>query len=221
MADNGKAPRVVRPPILRQRVEVTENDEGNVEDATLLEEAADQRIMISMSTAPSGRGYRAHVFDADDFEDEFGSLDADATNDAGYVEADSELDMPYTPAADQILEEAEYRMNMHTGDGWQNEPSSWEPQSTSEVSSFGVAADSGDSDDEDPDGLTAEQEQFVREVVDELKGTGMTPEEAFDGGLEGLIGKFSDQFERVPDADDLRAEIYGRVAHLDSDELED
>lgn len=222
MKDNGKAPRVVRAPILRQQVDITYDDEGNVETATLLEEPKEQEVLIDMSRFQGGRAYEIHVFDAETFEEEMGSLDAELPrNDSGYVEdTESELDMSYTPAADEILEQAEYRMHMHTGDGWQDQPENWQPQSTSEVSSFGVSADVG-SDDADSDGLTASQEQFVREVVDEIKGTGLTPDEAFDGGLAGLIGKFSDQFDRVPEEAEIRAEVYRRVGHLDPDELED
>lgn len=221
MKDEGKAPRVARAPILRQRVEIEYDDDGNVAEATLLEDPREQRVLIDMSRFQGGRAYEIHVFDADEFEDEFGSLDAELPREDGYVnDVESELDMSYTPAADDILEQAEYRMHMFTGEGFQNEPSSWSPQSTSEVGSFGVSADAGTSDG-DGDGFTAAQEQFIREVVDEVKGTGLTPDEAFDSGLEGLIGKFSDDFDRVPDADDVRGEVYRRVSHLDPSDLEE
>lgn len=220
MAKNGKAPRVARAPILRQRVETSYNDEGNVEDVTLLEEPEADEVLIDMSRYQGGRTYELHVFDAAEFASEFGNHSADIPRENGYVEdTEAELDMSYNPAADDVLEQAEYSMHMYTGEGFQDEPAGWTPQSTSAVSSFGVSAESGD-DTEDTDGLTAAQEQFVREVVDELKGTGMTPDEAFDGGLAGLIGKFESEFDRVPDEDDVRTEVYGRVAHLDVDELE-
>lgn len=219
MKDNGKAPRVVRAPILRQRVDTVTDDGGDVVDATLLDEAEEQRVLIDVSRFQGGRAYEVHVFDADGFEDEFGSADAELPRDDGYVEdVDSELEMSYTPAADTILEQAEYAMHMYTGDGWQDEPDDWSPQSTAAVDSFGVSADSGGDGDED--GFTAAQEQFIREIVDELKGTGRTPETAFDGGIDGLVGKYSGQFDRVPDTDAVREEVYARVGHLSVDDLE-
>lgn len=221
MKDNGRAPRVARAPILRQRVVVDRDDEGDIEDVTLLDEPQDQRVLIDMSRFQGGRAYEVHALDADDFVDTFGSADATLPrNDAGYVDdVDAELDMPYSPVADDVLEQAEYRMHMYTGDGFQTEPEGWTPQSTSEVESFGVST--GSTDAGDVEGLTAQEEQFVREVVDELKGTGLTPEEAFDGGLAGLIGKFSDQFDRAPEVDDVREEVYARVAHLDTSDLDE
>lgn len=223
MAQNGKAPRCVRAPILRDRVEIEYDDDGNVEDATLhdADEIEGTETLIDMSRAQSGRGYRLHAFDAAEFADEFGNHSAEIPrNDSGYVKNDieSELDMPYTTAADEILEQAGYRMHMFTGDGWQDEPDNWSPQSTSEVGTFGISTDDGA---DDADGLTAKQEQFVREVVDEVSGSGMTPEEMFEGGLAGLVGKYSGQFDRVPDVDVVREEVYQRVAHLDTDDLDE
>lgn len=222
MKDEGKAPRVVRAPILRQRVEVEYDEDGNVDEAELLDEPNEQELLIDMSRFQGGRAYEIHALDAAEFADEFGNHSADLPrNDGGFVKDDveSELDMPYTPAADEILEQAEYAMHMYTSDGWQNEPDGWTPQSTSEVGSFGVSADGSGS--ADTDGLTAAQEQFVNEVVDEVKGTGLEPDEVFDGGLAGLIGKFSDQFDRVPEADEIREEVYARVSHLDPTTLEE
>jgi hypothetical protein len=227
LADDDKAPRVARAPILRQRVTVEYDDDGNVADAMLADEADAQRVLVDISAKEVGRytQYRAHVFDADGFADAFGSTDAalPRDDDENVVDdIDSEMDMPYTPpsAADDIMEQAGYSMHMYTGDGWQDEPSNWQPSSTAGVGSFGVSADSGSGGDDETDGFTAAQQQFIEEVVGELKGTGMKPEEAFDGGLEGLIGKFADDFDRVPDAEDVRAEVYTRVAHLDTEDLE-
>lgn len=225
MAKNGKAPRVARAPILRQRVEVSRDDEGDVTDVTLLEEPAEQRILIDMSNEEGGQGYRVNLFDAESFEEEHGDLstpiDELPTDEWGNVDDESALGFNYTPNADDVLEQAGYRMSMYTGDGWQDEPAAWSPQSTSEVDSFGI--NTGEEGSEEPDGLTAQQEQFVREVVDEVKGTGLTPEEVFgeQGGLEGLIGKYQEQFDRVPDADDVREAVYERVSHLDSDDLDE
>jgi hypothetical protein len=225
MKENGKAPRVARAPLLRDRVDVQYDDEGNVDgvEVNLEDDFEGAETLIDMSYYMGGRGYEIHALDAETFEDEFGALDATIPrNDAGYVKDDveSELDMPYTPAADQVLEEAGFRMHMYTGDGWQDEPDSWTPQSTSEVGTFGVSADAG-SDDGDGDGFTAQQEQFVREVVDEVSGTGMPPSEVFEGGIPALLGRYGDQFDRVPDESDVREAVYARVSHLSTDDLEE
>lgn len=220
MAGEGKAPRVARAPILRQRVEPVFED-GEKVGANLLDEPNEQRILVDMSRPQSGRGYRLHAFDAEQFEDEFDDLGADVPrNDAGYVKDDieSEIEWNYEPHADSVLEQAEYRMHMYTGDGWQDEPDSYTPQSTSEVGSFGIATDDGG---DDGDGLSAEAVQFVEEVAQDLKGTGMTPEERYDGGISGLVGKHREDFSSAPDVDELREAIFAEVAHLDTSDLED
>jgi len=212
-------PRVVRAPILRQQVYVERNDDGDVIETGLLDEPNDQRVLIDVSRFMGGRAYEVHVFDADGFADEFGALDAEIPRtDDGYAknDIDSELEMSYTPSADGVLEDAEYAMHMYTGDGWANEPEGWSANSTAEVDSFGISSDLGDDE-----GLSPSQEQFVNEVVGELKGTGLTPKEAFDGGLGGLITNFAEQFDEVPRAADVREPIYERVAHLDPDDLDD
>jgi len=74
----------------------------------------------------------------------------------------------------------------------------------------------------DPDAdEAAEHEAFVEEVASELSGSGMRPEEAFDGGLAGLIGKHEGDFTRVPDVDRTREEIYARLDYLDVFDLEE
>lgn len=223
MKDNGKAPRVARAPILRDRVEVTRDDEGEIEnvDVNLDDDFAGDEVLVDMSRFMGGRGYEIHVFDSSQFASEFGNHSAEIPrNDSGYVKDDveSELDMPYTPVADQVLEEAGYRVHMYTGDGWQDEPDDWSPQSTSEVGTFGISTDT---EDGDSDGITAQEEQFIQEIVGEVAGTGLPPSEVFEGGIPALIGKYGDQFDRAPDLETIRREVYTRVSHLDPDELED
>lgn len=233
LADDGKAPRVVRAPILRNAVDIEwgEDEDGNsvLEGVDVdLDDPSEQRVLVQMSR--SGRAYRAYLFDADEFEEEFGSLDAELPrNDDGFVknDIDSQLEMLYTSAADEVLEEAEYSMHMYTEGTWQNEPEGWTAQSTSEVGTFGVTADAGDSSSSDDDsGLPAAVEQFVDETVSALeqlheqKGDAPTPEEAFEGGIAGLIGQYSEQFDRVPDADVIQVEVYERTSHLDPSDLE-
>lgn len=227
LASEDKAPRVARAPILRSHVDIEYDDEGNLEGVDVDMDAVGDDVLVNVSR--SGRSYRLHAFDAAEFEDEFGSLDAELPrNDDGWVKDDieSELDMLYTSAADDVLDEAEYSMHMYTDGTWQSEPDNWTPSSTSEVGSFGVSADTGD-DDTDDGGLPPQQQQFVDEVVGELdsihaeKGHSPTPEETFEGGIAGLIGKYESQFSRVPEADDIREAVYEQTEHLTVSDLED
>jgi hypothetical protein len=220
MADEGLAPRTARAPLLRWSV-ANEYADGNIVSASLRDEPQSPTVLFDMQQ--QGRGYRLYLADADVFEAEYGSLDADLPMDGDYVDSSAEgmLDMPYHPQADEVLEEAGFSMHMYTGEGWQDEPSGWTPQSTSEVSSFGIAADGDDGDAADEEGFTAKQRQFITEIADALAGSGMTPDEMFDGGVAGLVQKHNAQFDSVPDAGEVEAELYARVAHLDPSELDE
>lgn len=217
-AQDGNAPRIARAPILRTQVEYTRNDDGEIQSATLLDEPKDRDVLIDMRRPDEGRGYRAYVFDADAFEDELGSLDA-SIDDVMDVLTDyeqnfgPEIDLMYSPRADTILDEAGYSMHMYTGAGWPDEPENWTPSNASEVDSFGIAGG-------DESAIEAEEEQFVSEVAADLAGTGNTPEDAYEGGLDGLVGKYRDQFSEAPDVERIREQVYDRVAHLDTDDLE-
>lgn len=223
LKENGKGPRVARAPILRTQVEHETDDEGNIVGATLLDEPQDQRVLIDLSRFQGGRGYEVHVFDAEAFADEFGSLGAEIprTSD-GYVDDDAvagiELDWLYDGQADDVLEEAGFRMRMHTGDGWQDEPDNWTPSSTSEVDSFGI-------NDESSGFPTPKQRQFIEEIVEGVQGTELTPDEAFEeqGGVAGLIGKYADQFDTPPEPDQVREAVYSddRLSHLSPEDLEE
>jgi hypothetical protein len=226
MAKSGKAPRVVRPPILRTRVEAETNDDGDVVGATLFDKPDETRFLINIGRVQGGRTYEMSIFDEAGFVEAFGDAGAEIPRtDAGYVanDIDSQLDMPYFAAADDVLEAAGYSMRMFTGDDFQNEPAGWEPQSTSEVDSFGIEADSGTDTDETPeteDGFTPKQQQFVDETVGELRGSGMTPDEAFNGGISGLLDRYEDHLDARPDEGDVLEAVYEEVAHLDAASLE-
>lgn len=218
MAQNGLAPRIARAPVFRERVNVTYDDEGDIEEITV-DEDGELDAVIDMSRWNGGRAYEVHVFDAESFEAEHGSLDAEIPRDSnGIVDSEAEVTMRYQPLADEVLETVEYRMHMHTGDGWQDEPAAWEPEPASEVGNFGVSAETADSGSE---GFSAEHEAFVEEIVGELQGSGMTPEEAFSGGLAALIGKHEGDFTRVPDVGEVRREVYARLDYLDPSDLDE
>lgn len=217
MAQNGLAPRIARAPVFRERVDVIYDDEGSIEEITV-EDEGELDAVIDISRWNGGRGYEVHVFDDEEFVAEHGSLDAELPRDSNnIVDSEAEVDMRYQPLADEVLEQVGYRMHMHTGAGWQDQPANWEPESTSSVGSFGISADTDDGEG----GFSAEHEAFVEEIVGELSGSGMTPEEAFSGGLAALIGKKEDMFSRVPDVDEVRREVYARLDYLDSADLDE
>lgn len=209
LKQDGKAPRVARLPILREDVEGS-------------------RLLIDMSRYRGGRGYEIHVFDAEAFEDEFGSRDHpidDIERDDNYqLVTESELEMPYSEDADEVIVEsfgpevdevdptAEFFMSMETGDGWQTRPEG--AVSGTGTGDFEVSVDQG-SDEQ----IQQQYAQFADMVADEL-AEGLTPDEAYSGGLESLIGKNAEAFHVVPSANDIRPLIYERVAWLDADDLE-
>lgn len=210
LKNDGRAPRVARLPILREDVK-------------------GQRLLFDMTRYRGGRGYEIHVFDAEAFEDEFGSRDfptADIERDDRYqLVADSELDMPYSEDADDVLVETfgpevdeidptpEFFMSMETGAGWQDRPEG-ATTAASGTGDFEVSVDQG-SDEQ----IQAQYARFADMVASEI-AEGLTPDEAYDGGLESVIGKNAEAFHVVPSANDVRPLIYERVPWLDADDLE-
>lgn len=209
LKSDGKAPRVARLPILRDDVKDTE-------------------VLIDMTRYRGGRGYEIHVFDADAFEAEFGSIDHptdEISRDQYYgLETESELDMPYSEDADDVIVEAfgpnvdeedpsaDFFMSMETGAGWQSKPEG--AASGSGTGDFEVSVDQGSQEQ------TEEQyEQFAEMVASEL-AEGLTPDEAYNGGLESLIGKNAEAFHVVPSAGEIRKRIYARVSWLDEEDLD-
>jgi hypothetical protein len=228
MAKSSRAPRVVRPPILRNRVEYHENDDGDVVDATLLDEARDEAMLIDLSRYRGGDTYEMTVLDHDAFVDTFDTADATIprTDGGNLDDVDAEIEWAYSQAADEVLEQAGYSMRMFTGEDFPDEPSGWQPSSTSEVDSFGIEADTGggdgdDGDDTDDEGFSATQQQFVEETADAVRGSGMAPDEMFDGGLSGLIDRYESELDSRPDEAEVRETIYAEVAHLDVSSLDE
>lgn len=228
MVRNGKAPRIARAPILRNEVELQFAD-GDVVGAEYLDEPTDLEILVDLRRAESGRGYRINAFDAEDFEEEFGSLDTPVSeiesNDYGQLEADSELGMLYTSGADDVLDAAEYRMSMYEGDGWESAPEGWEPSSQSGTSSFGIGSDG--SEEETKESTDAEIQQFADEIADEISGTGLTITDAFgdenEDGLSFVIEEYGGDRVTTEDAEAIQEAVYGHpdVSHLSPDDLDE
>lgn len=232
MAQNGQAPRVVRFPVLRNSVDVTRNSDGEVTDATLLDEPEDFEILIDLTRYRGGRGYELQAFEADGFEAEFGSKDVpteDLDRDDYYnIQADSVLDMPYTNGADEILDQVAADVDsesiqvaadlfvMETGDGWQDKPEGAE--TGTESTSFDVEPDHGGSSD---GGMTLQEQEFA--FAEQTAGAlphGKDPAETYEGGLEGLVERNADKFDGEPDIEHIREEVYAQTKWLDLDDLQ-
>lgn len=142
-------------------------------------------VEIEISRWNGGRMYEAHVFDADGEELEF-----------KYDEGN----------ADDVLSENNYTMSLEHGDGWQDKPANAQEQARTFNISIGEPSE---------DGLTQTGENFVQSVVSALEGTELTPEQAFAGGIEGLM----QDHNVTDDVTAVRAAVYERVSHLDTDDL--
>ena len=204
LAADGKAPRTIRPPMLRPDIDevlidVTADDGGNY------------------------RSYRGNVFRADEFVAETGGLDT-ATDELGtdgynQPDVDSRLDLRLADfeEAGSTVKQADWNFAdmLQTGDGWADVPESATSQS------FDTSMDlEGDqpSDDGHP------TEEFIDDVVEQMQATevahGRAPDEIWDGGLESLIERNSDSLPDDPDADAIRRGIYANVNWLDAENLE-
>lgn len=203
LASDGKAPRTVRPPMLRPDV-----------DEVLLDITADE--------GGTYRSYRGNVFRADEFADETGGLETPTdelpTGQYG-IEADSRLELRLADfeEAGSKVKEADWNFAdlLQTGEGWADVPESATSQS------FDTSMDLAD-DSESDDGHPTEE--FIDDVVDQMQATevahGRAPDEIWDGGLDSLIERNSESLPEKPDVDAIRRGIYSNVNWLDAENLE-
>lgn len=207
LVDDGKAPRVARPPILR-------------------EEAENREIVIDLGRLNGSRGYELNLFWADEMEDDIG-LDGDIDelrNESGWVDADYAIAPKFTDfdEADERIAEEGVSFTLYHGEGWEDEPENAETM----ASDFDVGGSSTDGDDDDAevgaDGFTENQRTFIDAVEGAMAGSGQTVAEFYEaeGGLGAVIERNTGNFDTTPKVDDVRAELYDRLSHLNSDDLE-
>ena len=203
LAADGKAPRTIRPPMLRPDIDevlidVTADDGGNY------------------------RSYRGNVFRAEEFVDETGGLDtptSELPTDQYGIAADSRLDLRLADfeEAGSKVKAADWNFAdmLQTGDGWADVPESATSQS------FDTSMDLADDQPSDDVALT---EEFVADVVEQMETVevahGRSPDEIWDGGLESLIERNSDSLPDDPDVEGIRLSIYEAVNWLDAENLE-
>jgi hypothetical protein len=218
LAKAGKAPRVVRAPILRYRVD--EHEEGA--DLIDEDEVSAPRILIDMTHYQDTRGYEVHLFDQDEFEDEFGDLTTDVDDiERGRYGLESESEIEYGSVrysvADDILEQAQYGMAWH--DEWEEKPDGWSLEYTLE----GDDTDFGDLTEEvvDEGDFEQQKQDFAVEAAKALPD-GQTPDDAFPDGIAGLVDKKSDSFYQEPtddDVADIEEAVYEQTEWLDTSDL--
>lgn len=155
-------------------------------------EADGERVTIEIGRYNGGRMYEAHVYEG-------------ATTDE-----DAEFDMRYEEEADDVLAEEGVTMSLHHGEGWQDRPANAEAS----ADDFDIQVEAGGGV-EDTDGLTSQQEAFVESTSNALEGTDLTPAEAFNGGLSGLM----ENHGVSGDVEEIREAIYVNVSHLDEEDL--
>lgn len=193
LADNGKAPRVARAPVIR-------------------EDVVDTEVLIDLSRYQGGRGYEVHVFDAEAFEGEFGGTRTTPIDDIGRtgqyndLDTDAEITMRFNEDVDDVLAEEEIRTHMYTGEGWQSEPPNAQDPI---VKSFDTSLDVDDDADEDDLALLADQAAVA------LENNDLTPEEGYRGGVEGLLDRngFPTDEETV---EQLTTMLRERADHLEA-----
>jgi hypothetical protein len=231
LASQGKAPRLARPPILRPDYDASDNEDAS-------------SVLIDLTR--EGRGYRGHVFDAEAFIEETGSVDTptDELPTGRYgIEMDARLD--YRQAdwdeAREVIEAQDWDpMSMaYEGDGW----------GSFNAESYGTGSGDGGSDsmtvststvddDSQNDGSgsgqstapTGDGEQdtvAVEAIVEAMRSNedlhGLTPQEALDGGVSGFIESNASEWMEPPTGDrrdDIERRIYEEISWLDVDELE-
>lgn len=148
------------------------------------EDVIGEEITVEISRPENGQYYHATVLDADG----------------------EELEMVYNEDADEVIEEAEYRMHMHHGSGFADRPATAPPE-------FGIQPDN--TDGTAVDGLTVTQQAFVEQTAQALEQYGQTPEEAFNGGIAGLMQRHGVE----GDSETIERAVYTQASHLDEDSL--
>lgn len=219
LAEAGKAPRVVRAPILRYRVQ--EDEDGD--DHRLLDEPESPEVLVDVSHYEGTRGYELHIFDAEAFEEEFGDLttSVDEMERGRYgLETDSEIEygsVRYS-VADSILEQAGYGFAWF--DEWEEHPDGWELE-------YDLGGDGSDFGDLSSEVVTEEdfdeqKKNFAAQAAAALPD-GKSPEDAFPGGFAGLVDKKVETFYQEPteeDVDEMLEMVYQQTDWLDTADLD-
>jgi hypothetical protein len=193
----GRPPRVARPPILR-------------------EDVAGESVFVEIDHYNGGPMLEATIA--------FNDFEGDDWEDATQLEPRYEQDPEEVLAA--TFDEPNEVYALYHGDGWQPEPGNAQPVMGTDQdaeSGGGGSFDIGDTDldDDSVEHPTEQERQFAEMISEKIAGTGATPDEAFasKGGLEGVVGSNTDQFNVTPDVEAIRKVIYENTGHLSTDDI--
>jgi len=204
----GRAPRVARPPILRDDI--------------------DGRAFIAIGRYNGGNMHEVHIGRAeDDYEDILDAINADEDDVDDMYDA---IDMKYDQSADETLnaefDNAASVYGIYEGEGWLTIPD----ETQEALDSDGDSGGSFDTPDVDIDGdsvehPTEQEVEFAEGIAEKLAGTGVSPEDAIfptDEGnvdLDGIVQANTDQFQVNPDVDAIREVVYENTSHLNAEDL--
>jgi len=203
----GRAPRVARPPVLRDDI--------------------DGRSFIALGRYNGGNMHEVHIGRA---VDDYGLILDTMNNDDDPSDHFDALDMKYDEDADERLS-AEFDnpaqiYALYHGEGWQGEPEEtqgWSEAESNEGGSFDTP--DVDIDGDSVDHPTEQEVEFAQGIAEKLAGTGVSPEDAIfptDEGnvdLSGIVQANADQFKVDPDVESIREIVYENTAHLDETDL--
>lgn len=204
----GRAPRVARPPVLRDDL--------------------DGRSFIAIGRYNGGNMHEVHIGRAeDDYTDIMEAINADEDDVDDLYDA---IDMRYDQSADETLN-AEFDnpasiYGLYEGEGWLTVPD----ETQDALDADGDSGGSFDTPDVDIDGdsvdhPTEQEVEFAEGIAEKLAGTGVSPEDDIfptDEGnvdLEGIVQANTDQFQVTPDVDAIREVVYENTSHLSTEDL--
>jgi len=193
--DLNRAPRVARPPILRDDI--------------------DGRVFIALGRYNGGRMNEVHVGRAmDDYTDFLSQLrdNEEPEYDAYDMRYDEDIDERLVDAFENPAE----AYSLYTGEGWLDEPADAtyvggdDTDEDTSGGSFDVSVD------EDVDHPTDEEVEFGQMVAAKLNDADgeLTPDAAFDGGLGGMVEANADNFSNETDVSAIRDVVYENTDHL-------
>lgn len=204
----GRAPRVARPPILRDDI--------------------DGRAFIAIGRYNGGNMHEVHIGRAEEsYDDIMEAIKADEDDVDDLYDA---IDMKYDQGADETLnaefDNAASVYGLYEGEGWLTVPD----ETQEALDTGGDSGGSFDTPDVDIDGdsvdhPTEQEVEFAEGIAEKLAGTGVSPEEAIfpteDGNVDlaGIVDANSDQFQVTPDVDAIREVVYENTAHLSAEDL--
>lgn len=194
LASEGKAPKPIRPPILRP-------------------DLADTTVLVDVTAGEqNANGYIPHfgnVFRRTEFESEFGSVDfpTDEMPENQYgIDAESRVGLRQADEPEATIEEQSWNYHRMFDASWGSQPPKYAAETTLDTSPDTIDVS-----------MTDEQE-FAEEVIGQLSGLEgqiSTLDEPYDGGFESLVERNSDALVEGFDVQESRSIVLDEFEWLD------